>query len=165
MEGPKKKMYLGYRILGTVDNVIAILFLFALLINFAAMGFNASLLLPVFISLSILLYTNLTAVFARYVMVRGLFLRYRLKDWIKVNAYVTIIYAAFVILVMLWALLEGTTLQRVSSSMGVPENLMHNAILILMGCMALLIIHVVLTFRYLKEFADSFKEQEPPAEQ
>jgi hypothetical protein len=165
MEEQKIKRYLAYRILGNIDNFIAILFLFALLVNFAATGFNMSLLLPVFISFSILLYTNLTAVFARYVMVKGNFLRFKLKEWIKVNAYVTIIYASFVILIMTWGLLEKTSLQKVSSTMGVPENLLHNAIFILMACMVLLIVHVVLTFQYLKQFRDSFRDpEEPPAQ-
>jgi hypothetical protein len=160
MEDQKKKKYWAYRILGNIDNFIAILFLFAIMVNFAAMGFNLSLLLPVFISFSVLLYTNLSAVFARYVMVKGNFLRYRLKDWIKVNAYVTVIYAAFMICAMLWALIDNTSIQRISSTMDVPENLLQNAIYILMICMILLIIHVILTFHYLKEFNDHFRDPE-----
>lgn len=162
MEVTKKKKYLFYRILGSVDNLIAILILFSILIFFAAMGFNPKLLLVVFMALCMLLYTNLTAVFARYVMVKGNFLRYRLKDWIKVNAVVTILFAGIVTGILTWRLVDQDMLHEVSAMSQVPERFLKASMLTLMGCMALLGIHVIMTFRYLRQFSHHFKDQEPP---
>lgn len=151
------KKYLFYRILGSIDNFIAILFLFAMLVNFATMGFNTMLLLPLFISVSILLYTNFAAVFARHVMVKGNYLRYKLKDWIKVNAYVTIIYAAFIFFAIGWALIEGEVLKTISKNMDIPLDIIYQFFYFVMFCMALLAIHVIMTFKYLKQFSSHFR--------
>lgn len=163
MEVKKKKKYLFYRILGSIDNLIAILLLFSILILFAAMGFNPKLLLPVFMALCMLLYTNLTAVFARYVMVKGNFLRTRLKDWIKVNAMVTLLFAGVVIGILSWRLIDQQMLREVSASSQVPEKFLKASMWALMGCMGLLGVHVLMTFRYLKQFNPYFQDPEPPS--
>lgn len=156
IQEPGKK-YLFYRILGSIDNFIAIFFLFVMLLNFAAMGFNTALLLPLFISLSILLYTNFAAVFARHVMVKGNFLRYKIKEWIKVNAYVTIIYAILVIVLISWSLADGTVIEKLTETVQVPASTVHQLMVIILVCMLLLAVHVVMTFRYLKQFQDRFR--------
>lgn len=160
-KSPAKK-FLFYRILGSIDNFIAILFLFIMLLNFAAMGFNTMLLLPLFIAISILLYTNFSALFARHIMVRGNFLRYKIKDWIKVNAYVTIIYALLVILLTIWSLMEGSVVKNLSDTLQVPASMIHQLLFVILLCMALLAIHVIMTFRYLKVFNDYFRHPEDP---
>lgn len=162
MEHETKKQYWGYRILGIVDTFIAILFLFVVLINFGVMGFSTSLLLPIFISLSVLLYVNLATVFTRYVMLKGNFLRYKLREWIKVNAYVTLCYAVLVIVVVTWKLGDAHFLGEVSKAVNVPVSLLVNVCIFFDICMALLAIHVLLTFRYLREFADYFRDPETP---
>lgn len=160
MEEAPRKGYWGYRLLGIIDTFIAILFLFAVLVNFAVMGFSPSLLLPIFISLSVLLYVNLATVFTRYVMIKGHFLRHRLKDWIKVNAYVTLIYAALVILVTAWMLTDTSLMEKISHKMSLPEPLLVNTSALLIVCMTLLFLHVLLTFRYLRQFAGHFRDEE-----
>lgn len=157
--------YWPYRILGIVDNFIAVLFLFLVLINFAASGFQASLLLYVFISLAVLIYTNLAAVFARHVMVRKNFLRPKLKDWIKVNAIVTILYACITLAMLIWLMINGTQIQKVidNYTKEVPAEMMKNAIYgaiyFSIVCMGLLIIHVIMTFRYLRQYKDHFRNE------
>jgi hypothetical protein len=157
--------YWPYRILGIIDNFIAVLFLFLVLINFAASGFQPSLLLYVFISLAVLIYTNLSAVFARHVMVRKNLLRPKLKDWIKVNAIVTILYACITLAMLIWLMMNGTQIQNVidNYSKEVPaemmKNAIHGAIYFFIVCMCLLIIHVIMTFRYLKQYKDHFRNE------
>jgi len=163
MEQEIKKQFWGYRLLGIIDTFIAVLFLFVVLINFAVMGFSTSLLLPVFISLSVLLYVNLATVFARYVMVKGGYIRYRLKDWIKVNAYVTLTYAILVIILISWKLNDAHFLKEVSTAVNVPVSLLVNVCIFFVVCMALLALHVLLTLRYLRRFADHFRDPEIPS--
>lgn len=154
------KRYLFYRILGSVDNFIAILLLFGMLMNFAALGFSTMLLFPLFISISILLYTNFAAVFVRYVMVKGNFLRYKLKEWIKVNAYVTLIFSLFVIITFSYSLFEGKALNMVSENMQVPPHTLKQLMIGFMAGMVLLFIHVIMTLRYLKQFNHHFRNPE-----
>lgn len=158
MERQRQKQYWTYRIIGSIDNFIAILFLFGIIVSFMATGFNPELLFALFIWLSVLLYTNLSAVFARHVMAKGNSIRYKLKEWIKVNAYVTIIYAILVIGVICYGLIEKSYIEQVSKTTSVPLYLLYNVIFIFIACMGLLIIHVLLTFHYLKEFNDRFKD-------
>lgn len=160
MERQKQKQYWTYRVIGSIDNFIAILFLFGIIVSFMAAGFNTKLLFSLFIWLSVLLYTNLSAVFARHVMAKGNSLRYKLKEWIKVNAFVTIIYAVLVIGVICYGLIEKSYIEQISRATTVPLYLLHNVIFIFIGCMVLLIIHVLLTFHYLKQFNNHFRDPE-----
>lgn len=164
MEEQKQKQYWTYRIIGSIDNFIAILFLFGIIVSFTAAGFNPKLLFSLFIWLSVLLYTNLSAVFARHVMAKGNSLRYKLKEWIKVNAFVTIIYAIIVIGVICFGLIEKSYIEQISKATSVPVFMLHNVIFIFIGCMLLLIIHVLLTFRYLKQFDDRFVDTDTKQE-
>lgn len=127
-----------------------------------AAGFDPKLLFALFIWFSVLLYTNLSAVFGRHVMAKGNFLRYRLKEWIKVNAYVTIVYAIIVLGLMGFALIKRSVVAEISHVTTIPELWLYNVIFIFIGCMILLIIHVLLTFHYLKKFEDRFKDPEEP---
>jgi len=165
---PKKK-YLFYRILGFVNNFVAVFFLFVTLMSFAAAGFQSSILLYLFIFLAILIYTNLTTVFARHVMVKGNHMRNKLKDWIRVNAIVALLFGGFMIISILYVLLDQTFVQRVvdfySGMEGVTEDMIQQmiptvkAIIVGFGvCMLVLIVHVFMTFRYLRQFKDYFKD-------
>ena len=160
MKDPQQRRFLGYRILGVFNNFIAVLFLFSVIVNFGAVGFYPPLLLPLFIAFSILIYTNLSAVFARQVLLDRKPLKHRLKDWIKVNAYVTLIYSAFQFALLLIALLGTTLIEKLGSNFGVPAGTIRGMVIFLMGSSILFIVHVILTFRYLRSFKDYF--QHPP---
>lgn len=161
MNEQPKKQYWFYRILGIVDNFISILFLFSVLVNFVAMGFHPYLLFYVFVAFSVLVYTNLTAVFARHVMVRGNFLRLRLRDWIRVNAFVTIIFSGFMTLMLTIVLLKPAYVEAISEQVSFPAASIRHGMMALWVCMVLLAIHVIMTFRYLRLFRDAFRDQEP----
>lgn len=170
-EKPKKR-YLFYRILGYINNFVAIFFLFLTLMSFAITGFQSSILLYLFIFLAILIYTNLTAVFGRHVMVRGNKLRSKLKDWIKVNAIVALLFAGFMLVSILFVFLDQSFVQKVTdmyaNMQGVTDEMIEKMIPMLKGvigffglCMLILIVHVIMTFRYLKEFSDHFTNKQP----
>lgn len=168
---PKKK-YLFYRILGYINNFVAIFFLFLTLMSFAITGFQSSVLLYLFIFLAILIYTNLTAVFGRHVMVRGNNLRSKLKDWIKVNAIVALLFAGFMLASILFVFIDQSFVQKVTDMYANMEGVtsemaeqmvpMLKGVLVFFGlCMLILIIHVILTFRYLKMFGNHFSNEPP----
>lgn len=169
-QGEKKKQYLFYRILGYINNFIAIFFLFVTLMSFAVTGFNPSLLLYLFIFLSILIYTNLTAVFARHVMVKGHNLRSRLKDWIKVNAIVALLFGVFTLVAIVYMLVDQTFIQQItdmySGIEGVTDEMIRQQLPFFKGvliffliCTLILVLHVIFTFRYLKRFEKYFRNE------
>ncbi len=166
---PKKK-YLLYRILGGINNFIAIFFLFLTFMSFLAMGLQPSLLLYFFVFLSILIYTNLSTVFARHVMIKGNFLRRKLKDWIKVNAIVALLFGGFMVVSIAFVLsnqsFESKVTELYSNMEGVTDQMIQQAIPVAKGiliffgiCMISLIIHVILTFKYIKQFEAHFQDQ------
>ncbi len=168
-EKPGKK-YIFYRVLGFVDNFLAIFFLFVVLMSFLASGLQPALLLYLFVFLAVLIYTNLTSVFARHVMARGNFLRVRLKDWIKVNAIVTLLFSGIMIVALLYVLPNEQFFDKLvemySGMEGMTDEMMKQLIpslKMVLGflalCMALFIVHVVMTFRYLKIFNDHFRNE------
>ncbi len=166
---PRKK-YAFYRILGFIDNFLAIFFLFVVLMSFLASGLQPSLLLYLFVFLCILIYTNLTAVFARHVMARGQYLRARLKDWIKVNAIVTLLFSGIMIAALIYVLPNEQFFDKLTEMYagveGMTEEMMQQLVptlRMILGflviCMFLFIVHVIMTFRYLRQFADRFRNE------
>jgi len=166
-----RKKYLFYRILGGINNFVAIFFLFLTLMSFATIGLQSSLLLYFFVFIAILIYTNLTTVFARHVLVRGNYIRRRIKDWIRVNAIVALLFSGFMIVSILYVLNNHIFIEKMtelySGMEGVTDEMIQQAIPVARGiliffllCMVILIIHVILSFRYIKRFADKFKDQD-----
>ncbi|GAA4304105.1 hypothetical protein [Compostibacter hankyongensis] len=163
MEDNRSGGFWTYRILGIFNNFIAVLFLFGVMVNFGIAGFQPSLLLPLFIAFSILLYTNLSVVFARQVLQARKYLRTRLKDWIRVNAYVTLIYSVFQFLLLLVVLTGSNVLETMGERLGMSVGTVRGVALFCMASSVLLGVHVVLSFRYLRRYGAYF--QDPPAEQ
>jgi hypothetical protein len=158
MKDQARHHYWPYRLLSIFDNFIAVLFLFSVMVNFGAVGFYPPLLLPLFIALSILVYTNLSAVFARQVLQSRRPLRSKLKDWIKVNAYVTLVYAVFQFVVISVALISGTLIEKVSDTFGLPAGTLRGMMIFLMLCSAGFVVHVIMTLRYLKQYRSFFQD-------
>lgn len=160
MEEHARPGYWFYRILGFIDNLIAFFFLFATLINFAAMGINPTLLLPLFIAISLLIYTNLSGIFARQVLVQGKPMKASLKDWIKVNGIVTLIYSIVLFIAMSTVLTNQSLIGELSKTIGYPVNMIRGVAIFMGVCALLLLLHVVQTLKYLKRFGASFQDPE-----
>lgn len=168
MEEHAKPGYWFYRILGFIDNLIAFFFLFATLINFAAMGFSPALLLPLFIAVSLLIYTNLSAIFARQVLLQDKPMKASLKDWIKVNGIVTLIYAIVLFIAMSAVLANPSLIGELSKTIDYPVNMIRGVAIFMVVCAVLLLIHVLQTLKYLKRFAEAFRDSDEasgPSEQ
>lgn len=160
MEEHARPGYWFYRILGFIDNLIAFFFLFATLINFAAMGVNPTLLLPLFIAISLLIYTNLAGIFARQVLVQGKTMKASLKDWIKVNGIVTLIYSIVLLMAMGTVLASQSLIGQLSKTIDYPVNMIRGVAVFMVVCSVLLLVHVLQTLKYLKRFGASFQDPE-----
>ncbi len=95
-----------YRILGILTSLLAYLFLAVMASLFFSAGFNPEILMPLFISICLVIYSSLSRLFFTMVIVQGKPLRLRLRDWIKANAIVSIIAVGFSFLNILVVLIS-----------------------------------------------------------
>ena len=85
-----KGQYITYRIIGAVMTLLAYFFFFMALAVAFNLGFHADLLLGLFVSGCMVIYTNLSRLFVHIVVKEQRPIRRTLKDWIIVNALVVI---------------------------------------------------------------------------
>lgn len=164
-------MNILYRIFSFVLIVIAAFFgiasLFALLMALV----NPALLLSVFVIIAVVIYSIASFVFLQKGINSNQPLQPRLKDWIKVNAYVAIVFVGMNIFqsvavinnpaLLQEAMKQATGMQAFASPL--PEALMLKMIKVIIWFMLIysvtLGLHILQTFRYLKEYAHLFEQK------
>ncbi len=164
-------MNILYRIFSYVLIVIAAFFgiasLFALLMALV----NPALLLSVFVIIAVVIYSIASFVFLQKGINSNQPLQPRLKDWIKVNAYVAIVFVGMNIFqsvavinnpnLLQEAMKQATGMQAFSSPLSETLVLkMIKAIIWFMLIYSVILgIHILQTFRYLKEYTHLFAEK------
>jgi hypothetical protein len=164
-------MNILYRIFSYVLIVIAAFFgiasLFALLMALV----NPALLLSVFVIIAVVIYSIASFVFLQKGINSNQPLQPRLKDWIKVNAYVAIVFVGMNIFqsvavinnpnLLQEAMKQATGMQAFASPLSETLVLkMIKAIIWFMLIYSVILgIHILQTFRYLKEYAHLFAEK------
>lgn len=162
-----------YRILSYIILPIAALIgLMDLIIILAALV-QPALLLGAFILAGVVIYTITGFIFLIKGIDRGLPCKPGLKDFIKVNAYVTVVFIAMS-LIQSFALLrndvllkqmisEGISAQQTSLPPGYDvdkfEQIMKAALYFIMAYAAILLVHVIISFRLLKSFQHLFDKE------
>ncbi|HWB24699.1 MAG TPA: hypothetical protein VG738_04425 [Chitinophagaceae bacterium] len=135
----------------------------------AALG-NPLMLIGVFINFAIIAYTFTSFIF----FIRGILSdkpqKASLKDWIKVNAFVTIFYSGFILLAAAIYLsspqmqkMAADNYPKLKEAMG-PQavdketflKFLHWGLIFFGGYSALLLTHVIITLRLLKKYASLF---------
>lgn len=132
---------------------------------------NPTLLIGVFVQFAIVAYTFTSFIFFTKGVQNNQPLKPQLKDWIKVNAYVAILYVAVIILCA--AVYFGSAevqkmvaanLDKMQATAGLKYNstqelinTLKKAIIFAAGYAALLITHIIITFRLIKKNAHLFK--------
>ncbi|HVX49430.1 MAG TPA: hypothetical protein VHB48_04705 [Chitinophagaceae bacterium] len=131
---------------------------------------NPSLLLPVFIYFAVAMYTFASFIFFVKGVQAGKPMKASLKDWIKVNAYVSIIFALFAILATL-TYLGSPQLQKIvadnfdkfKTAMGqqsIDESkfllFLKRSLIFLAVYSAVLVTHIIITLRIIKKYAGLF---------
>ncbi len=140
---------------------------------FAGFG-NPLILLPAAIMICVAIYVFASNIFLNKGIIKSLPCKESLKDWIKVNAIVTIIFAILMFistLVILLLLSDQKLLQQlVHTSISnqpaiIQQNfteasylqLLKNAVYILLPVSIILITHIIITFRLMKKYKQVFK--------
>ncbi len=160
-----------YRIFSYILIIIAAFFgiasLFALLMAFV----NPALLLSVFVIIAVVIYSIASFVFLQKGINSNQQLQPRLKDWIKANAYVAIVFVGMNIFqsvavinnptLLQEAMKQATGMQAFASPLS--ETLVLKMIKVIIWFMliysVILGVHILQTFRYLKEYAHLFAEK------
>jgi hypothetical protein len=149
-----------YRILGTINHLLALFFMFSAFTQAFAGGLNTSVLLSLFIVICTLLYASLSNRFARTVVMKGGTMRRKLKDWIKANGIVAVIAALVQIGGIGWVLFNPEVRQRVTSGLPAEALPYLRGVSILVLCYALsIIIHFMLTLRLLRIYGNQFNDE------
>lgn len=151
--------------------VIAAIFGLLSLLGLLMALVNPALLLSVFIIASVVIYCTASFIFLQKGINSNQHLQPRLKDWIKVNAYVAIVFVAMNIFQSVAVISNPSVLQKVmKQSFGMQafesplsETFILKMIKVVVWFMliysTILGIHILQTFRYLKEYAHLFAEK------
>lgn len=152
--------------------IISLIGLIDLLIFFIALS-NPIMLLGVFILACVVIYSITSFIFLRKGITQNKPCRYTLKDWIRVNAFVTLVFVFQGLIEAVMKLLNPALLKQTVSEMwamqqqmmpsGVSEapvlSMMKTAIWISILLSVLLLTHVLLTFRLLKVYNNLFYKE------
>ncbi len=156
------KRYRVYRILGIILNGLALFFLLDILFSFGAVGFQPSMLLVLFIVICMLIYTNLSIVFGRLVLRNGQDIAPKVRDWLRVNSIICFGGTSLMALVLLVSLLNTKFFKSFAAQKKVDLVYVEYAFFFLLFTSLLFVIHVLMTWYYLRKYRDHFKE--PPAQ-
>jgi len=151
-----KKRFIIYRIIGNINNGITILFLLNIVYYIFSAGFQPPIFILLFCNLSMLIYFSSSLVFGRNVLNKGSLINKRIRDWIKVNALVTFISSTLMILLMISAFSNWNNLKAKALQNKFPVEYFQFAFSFLFISFILFIVHVLMTWYYLKKFNDHF---------
>ena len=159
-----KSLVAVYRITGIIVSLFSYLLLFSALTAFFQIGMQGMILLGVFFAASMVIYSILSGMFARLVLMLGQPIRYSLKDWIKVNAYVTLLFTGLGLISMTIVVSNparlNTLMQQYPADMRPTPAMMTQALAFLKGLLvvcALTFVHCIWTLRLVRKFREFFQ--------
>lgn len=148
---------------------LSIMLLFSLVLAIA----NPAVLLLTFILACVIIYTFVSFNFLQKVIIQQKTVASKLKDWVKVNAYVTLLFALMLIFNTFSALRSPLQLRSVIKEMleqqknnpniAVPENMMYNATIamfvVFLVYSVLLLTHLFIGFKLLQKHNNQFSDE------
>lgn len=160
MPGPQKKnMKVLYRILGMLLNIGALYLAMNMLLSLPVLLSSPMTLLGGFAISAIILYAWFSTRFHRQVLQRQQAVKRSLRDWVRVNGIVSLIYSIFIILGMVVFITNPQILIDQMQQMGttVPDKILWPLLLILLAYGLVLFVHVLWTFALIKKNLEYFK--------
>ncbi|MES2776255.1 MAG: hypothetical protein V4722_18920 [Bacteroidota bacterium] len=166
-----KQLFL-YRILSFILLPVAALLGIITILMLLAAASNSMLLILAFVFASVVIYTIASFIFLQKGIGQNELCNHSLRDWIRVNAIVSIIFCVFYLLGAAALLSDATLLKNAvkqameqqQSSVTISEadflKVMKGLLYFLLVYSGLLLLHIILTFRLLKTYKHLFKEKE-----
>ncbi len=162
------KKHTFYKIISYILLPVAALFgLFTLMLLFVAIA-NPPMLLPLFVVACVVIYVITSFKFLNRGIIRNNECKPGLKDWIKVNGYVAIVFATLMLIQTIAAVQQPDLMSKaLDETMAMQPNQqiskgmlmkMVTGIMYFFGVISvLLLIHIFSTFRLLKQYNHLFR--------
>lgn len=169
---PMKTMLIVYRILTFILLPIAAILGFIDLSLLLLALSNPAVLLPVFAIACIVIYMFTASSFLQKGILGGRACRASLRDWIRVNAFVSIAFAGLVVIEYLTLLtnktIAGEVVKQAMQQQNIPpdmtaaqlEQALLTFLLLFFIFSVLLIAHILISFRLLKHYSYLFSDNE-----
>ncbi len=161
-------MTLVYRILGFFINLIAFFFALSLLVIIPVAIGSPALWLPTFLIIAIVLYSWFSNQFHQRVLQRQQIVRRRLKDLIRVNGIVAVIFGFLNIPPIIVLLRNPSAYIAATKEMmkqfgpeyqqSFKAENVHIIGIVMLVYLVVLLIHVFWTFALMKKYKDFFQE-------
>ncbi len=159
-----------YKVLSFVIMLIALLLSFMVIAGLFIALANPVLLLNVFILGAVVIYSFTSFSFLQKGLIRKQKVKSKLKDWIKVNAYVAITFVTLVFFQTISIVMSPTVLKTVidqfqslqTAQTSIPKGQLFQLMQIVMYAMLIYALmlgtHIAITFRLIKQHSDLFDD-------
>ena len=148
-------MVILYRIISIFINFIALMFAISLVMSLPVLLSSPLNLLSSFIIVSIVLYSWFSYKFSRSVLQLKQPVKPNLRDWIRVNGIVAIIYCIMVIIAVSFLLIMPQIFTELIKSMPgdlpIAEADLKKVFIVMLVYAIMLLTHVILTFILMKK--------------
>jgi hypothetical protein len=153
-------MNIIYRVLGIVVNIVAMILSFSLLLSIPMLISSPLTMLSGFMMVSIVLYAWFSHQFNKKVVQAQQFVKRSLKDWVKVNGIVALIFSIIVIVDVIYLMQNPQIYIDAIKSFNVdmPLKTVFAFFSFMLAYGIILLAHVIWTFSLLKKHAAFFEE-------
>ena len=151
-------MKIFYQVITVVINLIAAMFAISLLPAIPALLSSPIAMLSMFVVVSIILYSWFSYKFNRTVLAKQEPVKKSLKDWIRVNGIVAIVFSIIVVIDVIALIQNPAIYKDALEQLGYKDEIKNlNALFYGMLVYAILLLtHVFLTFSYVKKNKEFF---------
>jgi membrane protease YdiL (CAAX protease family) len=148
-----------YRILGLIINAVAMLLTISLVFSIPMWVSSSLTLLSAFLMVAVILYAWYSFKFYREVLLQQKTVKHRLKDMVRVNGIVTLVFSVITFLNVSYLLKNPALFTDSIKNLGVqmPLKNITGFFYAMLIYAAILFIHVVWTFALLKKNKDYFQ--------
>lgn len=152
-------MNIIYRILSLIINFIAALLAVSLLFSIPMLFSSPITMLSAFMMIAVILYSWFSFQFRRHVLQQHETVRHSLKDWVRVNGIVTLVFSFMTILSVLSLLQNPQSFTGALKGLGydVPLKSISGLFYGMLGYAIILFIHILWTFSLMKKHRELFQ--------
>ena len=155
----KNLMNIIYRFIGFIINFIAILLSVSLLFSIPMLLSSSLTMLSAFMMIAVILYSWFSFRFSRQVLQQHQTVKHILKDWIRVNGIVSLIFGFMTIISVLPLIQNPGAFTDALKGMGfeIPFKSITSFFYLMLFYASVLIIHILWTFTLIKKHDEYFQ--------
>lgn len=152
-------MTIIYRILSLIINLIAMLLAVSLFLSIPMLFSSPITMLSAFMMIAIILYSWFSFRFRREVLQQQKVVKHSLKDWVRVNGIVTLIFSFMTVMSVLPLLQNPQSFTDALKGMGfeMPLKSITGFFYAMLGYAIVLFIHILWTFALMKKHQENFQ--------